>query len=207
MQQEDYSPRFTEDEINFIFEKMDTNKDGVVDRNEFKSAISKEQDPLIKMQDIIKQKCFDIEDLAYRLEVTQDKEEFLSFYEFKNKMKRLDYSYTNEFIEGLFIDLCGDLNSKLSSKRMLDNFNVYKKEHFRNTNNVTFKNNFIRNIQQQVDFHTIRAAFEKEDLKFSGKVTKEVFCKIINTFTQEFKDEDIMKFVRNFGLVCDWGME
>ena len=196
MQQEDYSPRFTEDELNFIFEKMDTNKDGVVDRNEFKSAISKEQDPLIKMQDIIKQKCFDIEDLAYRLEVTQDKEEFLSFYEFKNKMKRLDYSYTNEFIEGLFIDLCGDLNSKLSSKRMLDNFNVYKKEHFRNTNNVTFKNNFIRNIQQQVDFHTIKAAFEKEDLKFSGKVTKEVFCKIINTFTQEFKDEDIMKFVR-----------
>ena len=163
-------------------EASDVNKDGVVDRNEFKSAISKEQDPLIKMQDIIKQKCFDIEDLAYRLEVTQDKEEFLSFYEFKNKMKRLDYSYTNEFIEGLFIDLCGDLNSKLSSKRMLDNFNVYKKEHFRNTNNVTFKNNFIRNIQQQVDFHTIKAAFEKEDLKFSGKVTKEVFCKIINTF-------------------------
>ena len=196
MQQEDYKPPFKEDELNFIFEKMDTNKDGVVDRNEFISAVRKEQDPLIKMQDIIKIKNFDIEDLAYRLELNTNKNELLSFYDFKNKLKKVDYSYTNEFIEGLFIELAGSLNANLSTKVLFENFDVYKKEHFRNTNNDTFKNNFILNIQKQVDFHTIKASFEKQDKNFSGKVSKEIFCKIINQFTNEFKDEDIMKFVR-----------
>jgi Ca2+-binding EF-hand superfamily protein len=71
---------------------------------------------------------------------------------------------------------------------------------FTKSNNDTFKTNFISNIQKVVDYHTIKAAFEKEDKKFSGKISKPTFCKVINMFTKEFKDEDIMKFVRISGL-------
>jgi Ca2+-binding EF-hand superfamily protein len=71
---------------------------------------------------------------------------------------------------------------------------------FSKANNETFKKNFISNIQKVVDYHTIKAAFEKEDKNFSGKISKAAFCKVINTFTKEFKDEDIMKFVRIGGL-------
>ena len=78
---------------------------------------------------------------------------------------------------------------------------MYKNGQFSKSNNDTFKTNFIANIQKVVDYHTIKAAFEKEDKNFSGKISKPAFCKVINLFTKEFKDEDIMKFVRIAGIV------
>ena len=108
----------------------------------------------------------------------------------------MDSYYTNEFIEGLFMELVGSLDKTINCKYLLDTLNVYKNGTFNKSNNETFKNNFIKNIQKSVDFHTLKAAFEKEDKNFSGKISKAHFCKVINLFTKEFKDEDIMKFVR-----------
>ena len=124
----------------------------------------------------------------------------MNFYQFKAKMKKMDGYYTNEFIEGLYIELVGSLDKPINCKYLLDSLNVYKKGQFSKSNNDTFKTNFIANIQKVVDYHTIKAAFEKMDKNFSGKISKPDFCKVINLFTKEFKDEDIMKFVRIAGL-------
>ena len=42
-----------------------------------------------------------------------------------------------------------------------------------------------------IDYHTLKAAFEKKDKKFSGKICKDTFCKVIHNFNNEYKDEDI----------------
>ena len=195
--QEPFEPQFTEEQLEFIFYKMDTNKDGRLDRNEFRYAITKENNALLKMQDIVKKLRLTIDDLSYRLEIGKDPEnQNLTFYQFKNRLKKMDSYYTNEFIEGLYIELVGSLDKTINCKYLLDNLNVYKNGTFIQSNNDTFKTNFISNIQKNVDFHTLKAAFEKEDNNFSGKITKAHFCKVINLFTKEFKDEDIMKFVR-----------
>ena len=195
--QEPFEPQFTEEQLEFIFYKMDTNKDGRLDRNEFRYAITKENNALLKMQDIVKKLRLTIDDLSYRLEIGKDPEnQNWTFYQFKNRLKKMDSYYTNEFIEGLYIELVGSLDKMINCKYLLDNLNVYKNGTFIQSNNDTFKTNFISNIQKNVDFHTLKAAFEKEEKNFSGKITKAHFCKVINLFTKEFKDEDIMKFVR-----------
>ena len=199
--QEPYNPQFSEKQLEFIFNKMDTNKDGRLDRKEFKYAVTKENNALLKMQDIVKRLRLTEEDLAYRLELEKNVEDkYLNFYQFKAKMKKMDGYYTNEFIEGLYIELVGSLDKPINYKYLLDSLNVYKKGQFSKSNNDTFKTNFIANIQKVVDYHTIKAAFEKMDKNFSGKISKPDFCKVINLFTKEFKDEDIMKFVRIAGL-------
>ena len=195
--QEPFEPQFTEEQLEFIFYKMDTNKDGRLDRNEFRYAITKENNALLKMQDIVKKLRLTIDDLSYRLEIGKEPEnQNWTFYQFKNRLKKMDSYYTNEFIEGLYIELVGSLDKMINCKYLLDNLNVYKNGTFIQSNNDTFKTNFISNIQKNVDFHTLKAAFEKEDKNFSGKITKAHFCKVINLFTKEFKDEDIIKFVR-----------
>ena len=199
--QEPYEPQFKEEELEYIFNKMDYNKDGRLDRNEFKYAITKENNALQKMHDIIKNLRLTIDDLSYRLEIGKNPEnQNWNFYQFKNRLKKMDSYYTNEFIEGLFKELVGSLDKNINCKYLLDNLNVYKNGTFIKSNNETFKTNYINNIQKSVDFHTLKSAFEKEDNNFSGKIPKSNFCKVINLFTKEFKDEDTMKFVRLWRL-------
>ena len=45
--QEPYNPMFSQQQLEFIFKKMDTNKDNSFDRKEFKYAITKENNCLL----------------------------------------------------------------------------------------------------------------------------------------------------------------
>ena len=200
-QQEEYEPPFTEQQLSFIFDKMKTNNSGILERNEFKNAINKEYNALFKMQDIVKKSKLSLEDLAFRFEISyNDANKRMNFWEFKTKMKKMNSYYTNEFIESLYIELVGNLENTLNCKYLLDSLNVYQKGTFTKANNESFIKNFINNIQSKVDYHTLKAAFEKEDTYFSGKISKNKFCSIINRYTKEFKDEDLMRFVRITGL-------
>jgi Ca2+-binding EF-hand superfamily protein len=89
--QEPYEPKFSEKQLEFIFKKMDENKDGRLDRKEFKFAVTKENNALLKMQDIVKKLRLTVDDLAYRLELEKNPEnQNLTFYQFKTKMKKMD---------------------------------------------------------------------------------------------------------------------
>ena len=93
-------------------------------------------------------------------------------------MKLLDYTYSNEFIEGLYEELAGSLNNSLDTNSLIKKFNVYQREAFIKANKESFQNNFISNIQSCIDYHILKSAFEREDKKFSGKISKDTFCKV-----------------------------
>ena len=197
LQQEEYDPPFTQPQLSFIFDKMKTNNFITLERNEFKNAINKEYNALFKMQDLIKKAKLSLEDLAFRFEINyNDDKKRINFWEFKTKMKKINSYYTNEFIESLYIELVGNLENTINCKYLLESLNVYQKGTFTKANNDSFIKNFINNIRSKVDYHTLKAAFEKEDNNYSGKISKSLFCTIINRYTKEFKDEDLMRFVR-----------
>ena len=197
MQQEDYDPPFTEKQLNFIFDKMKNNKPGELDRNQFKKVIIRDYNALYQIQDDIKKLKLTLDDIMFRMEFsTNDYPKNINFWEFKNKIKIIDKYYTNDFLESLYIELVGDVEKNINIKYLLDSLNVYQKTEFIKVNNDSFVANFINNIQNKVDYHTLKSALEKEDQQFSGKLIKSLFCSILLKFTQDFYESDIIRFIR-----------
>ena len=197
MQQEEYEPPFTEKQLNFIFDKMKNNKTGEIDRNQFKKAIIREYNALNKVQDDIKKLKLTLDDIMFRMEFsTNDFTKNINFWDFKNKIKIIDSLYTTDFLESLYLELVGDVEKNINIKYLLDNLNVYQKSEFIKINNESFISNFISNIQNKVDYHTLKSSFEKEDQQFSGKLSKPLFCTILLKFTKDFYESDIIKFIR-----------
>ena len=197
MEKEEYEPPFKEKELNFIFHKMKNNQLGDLDRKEFKKAISKEYNALHKMQDLIKKMKLTFDDLTFRMDIAPDDYwRDIIFWEFKLKIKKIGGDYSNEFIESLYIELVGDLDKTINIKYLLDSLNVYHNNEFIKINNESFIKNFISNIRSKVDYHTLKSSFEQEDKNFSGKISKALFCSVINKFTKEFNDDDLFKLIR-----------
>ena len=197
LQQEEYDPPFTEQQLNFIFDKMKNNKQSELDRNTFKKAIIREYNALNKIQDDIKRLQLTLDDIMFRMEFTNnDFSKNMNFWEFKNKIKIIDSYYSNDFLESLYLELVGDVEKNINIKYLLDSLNVFQKSEFRKINNDSFVANFINNIQNKVDYHTLKSALEKEDQQFSGKLTKDLFCSVIQKYTQDFFESDIIRFIR-----------
>ena len=65
----------------------------------------------------------------------------------------------------------------------------------------SFKENFISNIKDVTNYSTLRQNFEDIDSLSNGRLTKSEFCSVIQKFSSEFKDEDIMRFTRISNLI------
>lgn len=192
---------YSNDELEYIFKAIDRNNDGTINRVAFNKAINQDYHSLAKMQDSIKKSQLTIEDIAYQFDINiNEPPQKWTFYQFKEKMRIYDSSFSNQMIEGVFNELTKG-EEVLYTNVLIDNFNVYKKEIFRNVNNETFKQNFIENIRNQVNYNTLKETFEAIDIKQSGQVTKSTFCSLVNRLTKEFKDEDILKFARVANLI------
>ena len=197
MEQEEYEPPFTSKELNFIFDKMKNNIVGDLTRKEFKKAILKEYNALNQIHDFIKKMKLTSEDVIFRMNIKiDDFPKDINFWDFKVKIKKISNDYSNEFIESLYMELVGDLDKNINVQYLIDSLNVYQKNELTKIKNESFINNFISNIQNKVDYHTLKSSFEQEDKNFSGKISKSKFCSVVNKFTQEFDEEDIFKFIR-----------
>lgn len=60
----------------------------------------------------------------------------------------------------------------------------------------SFKSNFIEHFKSIISANDLRNEFEKVDSLNNGLLDKVEFCKVIQKFTQEYRDEDIMRFLR-----------
>ena len=193
---------YSASEVDHIFDMIDLKHDNIIDRSEFNTVINKVLHPLYQIQDTIRRNRLDIDDIAFRLELDKNRNQILNYTQFEEKMKKLDYTFSYYFMKELFNEINKGIDSKtINSKDILNAFDVFHQEKFRELNNGSFKENFIQNIKEVADYATLRKNFEDIDSYSNGRLTKEDFCSVIQKFSNEFKDEDIMRFTRIAKLV------
>ena len=73
---------FSAEEIDYLFKRIDSKKDEVIDREEFLKFVNKVHHSLYKIKDIIKKEKLEIEDLMYKMIIDRKKQ---------NEMKRFDF--------------------------------------------------------------------------------------------------------------------
>jgi hypothetical protein len=192
---------YTAEELDYIFKMFDKKRDEQIDREEFSTTLKKVHKALFQVQDIIKKNALEIEDLIHRMQIDHSKNERLDFYKFKAsnylfiiELKLLDSTFSHEFIQSLW----GEMTKTdfIDTKTLIDYFNVFKKQHFRNTNNESFRLNFIEVIKNNSNFTDFKSWCEKLDTYNTGLLERVPFCNIVRKITNEYQDEDIMKFIR-----------
>ena len=196
---------YSAQEIDHIFDIIDLKKDNYIDRSEFNTVISKVLYPLYQVQNTIRRNRLDIDDIAFRLEIDKNVNKKLNFIQFEEKMKKIDYTFSYYFMKELFNEINlhnGNKNADcIYTNDILNSFDVFHQEKFRELNNGSFKSNFISNIKTVTDYSTLRRNFEDIDSLSNGRLTKSEFCSVIQKFSSEFKDEDIMRFTRISNLI------
>jgi Ca2+-binding EF-hand superfamily protein len=185
---------YTAEELDYIFDMFDKKKDEQLDRDEFNTTLKKVHQALFQVQDVIKKNALEIEDLMHRMHIDAAKNERLDFYKFKAKIKLLDSTFSHEFIQSLWGEMT--TTGTIDTKTLIDYFNVFKKQHFRNTNNESFRLNFIEVIKRNSNFSDFKSWCEKIDSYNTGLLERIPFCNIVRKITTEYQDEDIMKFIR-----------
>ena len=195
---------FSAEEIEALFRHLDGKKDGFIDREEFNEKVRSIFEPLFRVLDILRKNELEIEDIMFRMQLDMKRNEQMDFFKFKAKMRYLDNSLDHHFIHSLFLKLKNS-NDMVESKAIEREFNVFKKESFRDLNTESFRKNFIAFIKNCTNFYTLKQNFEAIDSYGNGLLGKVDFCNVINKTTknEDFRDEDIMKFIRITALFND----
>jgi len=108
--QKDQLP-FSAEELDNLFNWIDTKKDNVMDLEEFVNCYNFCLKPLTTLKDLININKLDIEDLAHRMKIDMNEIEKMDYSSFAQKIKRIDYTLPDEFIIKLFRALI-DLKEK-----------------------------------------------------------------------------------------------
>ena len=188
---------FTAEEIDKLFNWIDSKKDGVIDKEEFLDKYNHTLKPLSKIQDIVLENKLDIEDLAHHMSITSsnEKKEDMDYKKFRKKIKSLNYTYPESFIKNLFSDLITDKNNKkplVNSKKFLDEINYVKPAE----KYESFIQNYMDKIRQRTTFDILKSEFEKFDKNCDGSLTKLDYIMVINKILTEYEDIDHMRFIR-----------
>ena len=181
LEKENFS--FSAEERDIIFNAMDKKKDDLIDREEFVSFLKVVHDPLFKLQDTIKKNSLEIEEIIFRMNINANKPEVLDFWSFKNRMKLLNSTFSHEFVFALFLQL-KNADDKVDTRRIIEEFNVFKKLNFRELNTDSFKRNFMNYYKKHGNFLQMKDAFEKRDSNSSGYLDKVEFSKVVLRFNK-----------------------
>ena len=197
---------FSASEVDHIFDMIDLKKDNKIDRAEFNTVINRILHPLYQVQNTIRRNRLDIDDIAFRLDIDKNINKRLNFTQFEEKMKKMDYTFSYYFMKELFneinLEQTGITNYEyIYTKDILNSFDVFHQEKFRDLNNGSFKQNFISNIKSVTNYESLKKYLEDIDTLSNGRLTKNDFCSVIQKFSSEFKDEDIMRFARISNLI------
>jgi Ca2+-binding EF-hand superfamily protein len=75
---------FSAEEIDYLFKRIDSKNDGVIDREEFLKFVNKVHHALYKIKDIIKKEKLEIEDLMYKMVIDRKKQKEMKRFDFLN---------------------------------------------------------------------------------------------------------------------------
>ncbi len=201
---------FSAEELDNLFNWIDTKKDNVIDIDEFVKCYNYCLKPLTLLKGLINTNKLDIEDLAHRMKININELENYDIYTFVEKIKKLDYTLPDQFIHKLFKELCkkkekknnnnkinnnsfNDLKKKtLDSKFFLDEINYVKPPE----NYKSFSQNYMEVIKSKISYEKLKQLFEKFDDESIGTLTKLQYVSATSDLLPEFTDEDHMRFIR-----------
>ena len=195
---------FSAEELDNLFKWIDTKKDNIIDREEFINKFKHTFKPLTQIQCIIYDDKLDIEDLAHHMNVPISELEKYDFETFKEKMKRLNYTYSDEFIKKIFINIKTinkDKNNDIKSKQFLDEINYVKSSSLYSS----FTQNYMNAVRAKINHDDFKSLCELFDNDCLGSLSKLEYVKVVGTFLPEFKDEDHMKFLRITNMFDKYG--
>ena len=188
----------TAEELDKFFSWVDTNNDGVVDRSEFLGRFEYRNKPLTTIKNIILESKLDIEDLAHRMGMEFNDLIQLDFENFQKKIRLLDYTYPEKFIQDLFDELTkykkkDEKNKKyISTKEVLDEINYIKPTE----NYKSFIKHYSDTVRNKISHEELKSQLEKLDTDFLGTLTKLEFVKSLTPIFPEFNDQDHLLFLR-----------
>ena len=214
--QNDHLP-FSAEELDHLFNWMDTKKDNILDFEEFSNCYNYCLRPLTILKDIIHNNKLDIEDLAHRMKININELETYDYYSFAQKIKKLDYTLPDDTIRKLFADLC----EKKEKKEKEKNNNISDKKNNKNVDSTNAKKNFdskffldeinyvkpvenyksftqtyLDTIRSKITYEKLKQTFEKFDDESIGTLTKLQYVSAVSDILPEFTDEDHMRFIR-----------
>ena len=82
---------FNAEELDHLFDWIDTKKDNVIDLQEFEEKVHYTIKPLTVLKNIIHNNKLDIEDLAHRMGMSTEEIKKIDYPTFLKQMKKLDY--------------------------------------------------------------------------------------------------------------------
>ena len=187
-----------------LFLWIDTKKDNLIDIDEFVSKCNYTTKPLTVFQDIIYCNKLDIEDLAHRMNINTKELENYDYETFKAKIKKVEYTLSEEFIKKIFNEFCkkDEQNDKdiMNSQQFLKEID-YKKEDYYSKNKY-FTSKYKESIIKKINHDDLKNLFEKRDNPSLGTLPKVDYVSVISKIVPEFSDDDHMKFVR-ISDACD----
>ena len=198
---------FSAEELDNLFKWIDTKKDNVIDREEFINKFRHTFKPLTQVQCIIYDDKLDIEDLAHHMDISMSELEKYDFETFKEKMKKLNYTYSDEFIKSIFNKIKKIYKDKdkkkndINSKQFLDEINYVKPASLYNS----FIQNYMNTVRSKTNHDDFKSLCELFDNDCLGTLSKTEYVKVVGTFLPEFKDDDHMKFLRITNMFDKYG--
>ena len=201
---------FTPEEINMIFNYMDTKRDGFIDRIEFINAFRVIPHPVATIYDYIKKNNLSIGDIAYKMgidlyninEYEDISKNLIDRLNFRVKIKALNNKFEDDFIDSLFSFIGPKGVTKVITVDELLNF-------FNNTQHYDDSYKYLYETKKKsldlcqkiiptcVIFDEIKNRFLEIDPKISGKVHINDFFNILDFYLKnKISDEDIIHVLR-----------
>ena len=179
-----------------LFKWIDTKKDDLIDMDEFVSKYNYITKPLSVVKDIIYNNKLDIEDLAYKMDMTLDEIKQLSFEEFKIKLKKIDKTFSDSFIKNIFDELHikGKNDKYLEQKNFLKEINYLKQDYY--DKNKYFTQRYREAIINKISYEELKRFFEKRDGPSFGFLSKVDYISVISKIIPEFTDDEHMIYLR-----------
>ena len=183
---------FSAEELDNLFNWIDTKKDNVIDNEEFLNKYKHTLKPLTNLQNIVLDDKLDIEDLAHHMGVPLSEIAEYDFETFKKKMRTLNYTYPETFMKTIFNDIKNKANKNVNSKKFLDEINYIKPS----DDYKSFTQGYMNLVKSRITYDNFKSIFEKLDNDGLGTLSKLDYVKAVSSFLPEYNDEDHMRFLR-----------
>ena len=183
-----------------LFLWIDTKKDNLIDRDEFLSKYNFTTKPLTVFKDIIYNNKLDIEDLAHRMNMNMNEIKQLNYEEFRDKIKKIDFTLAESFIQSMFDELKNNEknldNDVIEQKKFLKEINYKKEDFYEKNKNKYFSEIYREAIRKKIKYEELKRLFEKRDETSLGLLTKTDYVSVISKIVPEYNDDDHLVYIR-----------